>query len=89
MIKTGTNFSFFKNKGRLVLSENALLRYFTFTSLYTAQGIPEGLTFFAIPAWLAMNGKSVAEIGSFNKNEYKKTYSQRGDSRKSSINSEK
>jgi len=65
MNKTGTNFSFFKNKIELVLSENALLRYFTFSSLYGAQGIPEGLTFYAIPAWLAMNGKSVTEIGSF------------------------
>ncbi|MFD1314639.1 MFS transporter [Namhaeicola litoreus] len=52
-------------KRKLALSENALLRYFTFSSLYTAQGIPEGLTYFAIPAWLAMNGKSPAEIGSF------------------------
>jgi MFS transporter, PAT family, beta-lactamase induction signal transducer AmpG len=41
------------------------LRYSTFSALYLAQGIPEGLTFFAIPAWLAMNGKSAAEIGSF------------------------
>ena len=52
-------------KVKMALSENALLRYFTFSSLYTAQGIPEGLTFFAIPAWLAMNGKSPTEIGSF------------------------
>jgi MFS transporter, PAT family, beta-lactamase induction signal transducer AmpG len=47
------------------LSESALLRYFTFSSLYGAQGIPEGMTFFAIPAWMAMHGKSPAEIGSF------------------------
>jgi len=47
------------------LSENAVLRYFTFSSLYVAQGIPEGLTFFGIPAWMAVNGKSPAEIGSF------------------------
>ncbi len=52
-------------KNKLVLSENPLLRYFTFSSLYVAQGIPEGLTFFAIPAWMAANGKSVAEVGSF------------------------
>ncbi len=70
MSKTSANFSFLKNiffkkRGSLVLSENALLRYFTFSSLYTAQGIPEGLTFYAIPAWMAMNGKSPAEIGSF------------------------
>ncbi len=50
---------------KLVLSENPLLRYFTFSSLYVAQGIPEGLTFFAIPAWMAANGKSAAEVGSF------------------------
>ena len=42
-----------------------MLRYFTFSSLYVAQGIPEGLTFAAIPAWMAVNGKTPAEIGSF------------------------
>jgi len=52
-------------KNTLILSENAVLRYFTFSSLYVAQGIPEGMIFFAIPAWLAMNDKSVAEIGAF------------------------
>jgi len=70
MNKTSTKPSFYKNssskkRSKLALSENALLRYFTFSSLYAAQGIPEGMTFFAIPAWLAMNGKSPAEIGSF------------------------
>lgn len=54
-----------KKNGKGVLSESALLRYFTFSSLYGAQGIPEGLTFFAIPAWMAMQGKSPTEIGSF------------------------
>ena len=52
-------------KNALILSENEFLRYFTFSSLYVAQGIPEGMTFFAIPAWLAMNDKSPAEIGAF------------------------
>ena len=47
------------------LSENALLRYLSFSALYLAQGIPEGLVLFGIPAWLAMNGKTPAEIGSF------------------------
>ncbi|WP_179348249.1 MFS transporter [Winogradskyella pacifica] len=47
------------------LKESALSRYFSFSALYTAQGIPEGITFFAIPAWLAMNGKSPLEIASF------------------------
>lgn len=47
------------------LSQNAPLRYLTFSALYFAQGIPEGLLWFGIPAWLAMNGKSAAEIGGF------------------------
>ncbi len=54
------------NKGKLPsLSENAFLRYLTFSALYIAQGIPEGLTYYAIPAWMAMNGKTPAEIGGF------------------------
>ena len=47
------------------LTENPTLRYLTFAALYLAQGIPEGITFFAIPAWLAMNSKSPLEIASF------------------------
>lgn len=47
------------------LSENTFLRYFNFIALYVAQGIPEGMCFFGIPAWMAMNGKSPGEIGSF------------------------
>lgn len=47
------------------LSENTFLRYFSFAILYVAQGIPEGMTFFGIPAWMAMNGKSPLEIGAF------------------------
>lgn len=48
-----------------VLSTNTFFRYFCFTILYMAQGIPEGITYFAIPAWMAMNGKTPAEIGAF------------------------
>lgn len=48
-----------------VLSNHTFFRYFTFTILYLAQGIPEGITYFAIPAWMAMNGKSPGEIGAF------------------------
>lgn len=55
---------FIKNHN-LFLSENPVLRYFTFAVLYIAQGIPEGITFFAIPAWLAINGKTPVEIASF------------------------
>ena len=54
-----------KVKSLPVLSENTFLRYFTFAALYIAQGIPEGLLWYAIPAWLAMNGKTPAEIGSY------------------------
>lgn len=48
-----------------VLSTHTFFRYLSFAILYVAQGIPEGITYFAIPAWLAMNGKSPAEIGAF------------------------
>ncbi|HYQ57370.1 MAG TPA: MFS transporter, partial [Draconibacterium sp.] len=47
------------------LSENALLRYITFSALYFAQGIPNGVFWYALPAWMAANGKTPAEIGSF------------------------
>src|SRR5678816_4416810 len=47
------------------LSENQSLRYFTFIVLYFSQGIPEGITIFAIPAWMAMNGKSTTEIAGY------------------------
>jgi PAT family beta-lactamase induction signal transducer AmpG len=48
-----------------VLTEHTFLRYFNFVALYLAQGIPEGITFFGIPALLASNGNSAAEIGSY------------------------
>ncbi len=47
------------------LSEKKGLRYFTFIVMYLAQGIPEGMTLFGIPAWMAMNGKSATEIGGY------------------------
>lgn len=53
------------NKEEAVLSESHRLRYFTFIALYFSQGIPEGLTIFAIPAWMAMNGKSTLEIAGY------------------------
>lgn len=54
-----------KKRFSRILSDNAVTRYITFSALYTAQGIPEGITFFAIPAWLAMNGKSAMEIAAY------------------------
>ena len=47
------------------LAENARLRYATFMALYFAQGIPYGLLSFAVPAWLAMNGKTPAQIAAY------------------------
>lgn len=47
------------------LAESPASRYFSFSLLYFAQGVPEGLTFFAIPAWLAMNDVSPLVIGSY------------------------
>ncbi|MBK8712012.1 MAG: MFS transporter [Niastella sp.] len=52
-------------KGLPALSENTILRYFNFIALYFAQGVPEGMLFFGIPAWMAMNGKSAGEIAGF------------------------
>lgn len=53
MIKTSTS-----------LSENKILRYFNFIALYFAQGVPEGMITFGIPAWMAMNGCKPGEIAS-------------------------
>jgi MFS transporter, PAT family, beta-lactamase induction signal transducer AmpG len=47
------------------LAQNKVLRYLSFSALYLAQGIPEGLLVFGLPAWMAMNGKTATEIGSF------------------------
>ncbi len=47
------------------LSNHTSLRYFNFIALYFAQGIPEGMLTFGIPAWMAMNGKTPGEIASF------------------------
>ncbi len=47
------------------LSENTFLRYFNFIALYFAQGVPEGMLFFGIPAWMAMNGKTPGDIAGF------------------------
>lgn len=55
-----------KNSNNLpALSDHTFFRYFNFIALYVAQGIPEGMAFYGIPAWMAMNGKTPAEIGSF------------------------
>jgi len=48
-----------------VLSESPASRYLSFSLLYFAQGVPEGLTFFGIPAWLALNEVSPLVIGGY------------------------
>ena len=54
-----------KSKALPSLDSHSPLRYFTFIALYFAQGIPEGMLTFGIPAWMAMNGKSPGEIAGF------------------------
>jgi PAT family beta-lactamase induction signal transducer AmpG len=49
--------------GLPAISEYRTLRLFTVFILYMAQGAPVGVFFFAIPAWLAMNGASPLAIG--------------------------
>jgi PAT family beta-lactamase induction signal transducer AmpG len=47
------------------LSEHRRLRLWAFFLLYITQGIPVGLLMVAIPAWLAANGASAAQVGTF------------------------
>lgn len=47
------------------LSESSFLRYFNFIVLYFVEGLPQGMIFIGIPAWLATEGKTVSEIGAF------------------------
>jgi PAT family beta-lactamase induction signal transducer AmpG len=49
--------------GSLVLAQSGRLRLFTLFILYVAQGVPIGLFWFAIPAWMAANGAGAADIG--------------------------
>ncbi|MCR8666110.1 MFS transporter [Aestuariibaculum sp. M13] len=52
-------------KQKIYLSENATLRYLVFAALYVCEGIPIGITFYAIPAWLAMNEISATTIAAY------------------------
>jgi PAT family beta-lactamase induction signal transducer AmpG len=47
------------------LNTSAPLRYATFGALYFAQGIPQGLQLYAIPAWMAMHGADAATVGAY------------------------
>ncbi len=47
------------------LSENAFLRYFNFSALYFTEGLPQGMLYIGLPAWMAMQGKTPTQIGAF------------------------
>lgn len=47
------------------LSQRRDVRFVTFAALYAAQGVPEGLLYVAVPAWLAQQGVSAAAIGGY------------------------
>lgn len=49
---------------RLILEHSRPLRLFTLFMLYVGQGMPIGLFWFAVPAWMAVNGASAAQVGS-------------------------
>jgi PAT family beta-lactamase induction signal transducer AmpG len=51
--------------GSRSLATSRKWRLFTLFALYFAQGVPEGLLYVAVPAWLAANGASAAAIGSY------------------------
>ena len=46
-----------------ILASNRRLRLFTLFILYVAQGLPIGLMWIAIPAWMAANGADAADVG--------------------------
>ena len=49
----------------LILADNRLLRFFSFTVFYIAQGLPFGLVSYALPAFLAERGTEPGAIGAF------------------------
>ena len=48
-----------------ILTDSPRIRYATGAMMYFAQGIPYGLLSITIPAWLASQGASAADIGSY------------------------
>jgi len=49
----------------LVLADSTRVRFFSSSSMYFAQGIPQGFLSIAIPAWLASLGVSAGDIASY------------------------
>lgn len=47
----------------LILERSRNLRLFTLFILYVGQGMPIGLFWFAVPAWMAVGGASAADVG--------------------------
>ena len=45
-------------------TDSETVRLFLGTLLYLAQGFPQGVVFYAIPSWLAVNGQSATVVGS-------------------------
>ncbi len=50
---------------QLALSENRALRFTTLAVLYAVQGIPDAMVLIVFPAYLAAQGLSPAEVGTF------------------------
>ena len=50
---------------QLVLTQHRWLRFGSFGTMYFAQGVPLGILYVAIPAWLGEQGASVGEVGNF------------------------
>lgn len=46
----------------LILSENKIVRLFSFFLFYFGQGLPTGITVIALPVWLAANGAPDADV---------------------------
>lgn len=51
------------SKPGFVLEQSRSLRLFTLFILYVGQGMPIGLFWFAVPAWMAVSGASAADVG--------------------------
>ena len=49
----------------ITLADDKYLRYGAFAGLYSAQGIPYGMFFVALPTWLASQGFTTAQVGAF------------------------
>lgn len=59
----GVSIASIQPEGNFILAQSSRLRLFTLFILYVAQGVPIGLFWFAIPAWMAANGADASDIG--------------------------